>query len=78
MYDNNPSGWMWIMMAAFMVGFWVLVFLAVGALWSAGRRDRTPPAAMSPRELLDARLARGEISVAEHRERVEQLAERAR
>lgn len=73
MYNDNPSGWMWLMMALFMVGFWVLVFVAIGSLWPASRRTAPQFPPQGPREVLDARLARGEITIAEHRDLLEQL-----
>ena len=62
------AGW-WILMVLMMVAFWGLVIL--GIVWlvrslSAGQRDRGETSAI---ELLDRRLASGEISPAEYRER---------
>ena len=73
MYENNPSGWMWLMMAAVMLGFWTLVFLAVGSLWPTSHRARSTYPNTPPQDVLDARLAHGEISLAEHRELTEHL-----
>ncbi len=65
------AGW-WILMAAMMVVFWGLVI--VGAVWlvrsaAPGHQHHTGSAL----ELLDRRLASGEISPEEYRERREVL-----
>lgn len=52
----------------------VLILIAVGGA-ARGSRDR--PSVSTPRELLDARLARGEISADEHQQRREVLTEAA-
>lgn len=62
------AGW-WILMSFLMVAFWGL--LIVGIVWlvrsvSWGQHDRPGTSAI---ELLDRRLANGEISPEEYRER---------
>jgi putative membrane protein len=66
--DDVGAGW-WILMAFMMVAFWALVI--VGIVWlvrSLGwaRHDNRRESAV---ELLDRRLAGGEISPEEYRER---------
>jgi uncharacterized membrane protein len=68
-YGDHMSASDW----GFMV-LWTILFLAlvVGAIWaivSIGRRDQSATASGAPRsgrEILDERLARGEIDVAEY------------
>ena len=62
MYGN--AWWMWLLMGAGAVGFWVLVAITVKALLD----DRSPqaPATPDPTQLLDGRLARGEIDADEY------------
>jgi putative membrane protein len=67
------AGW-WILMAAMMVVFWGLVIL--GVVWvirSLGPGQHHEHPGGSPLELLDRRLASGEISPKEYRERRELL-----
>lgn len=66
------TGW-WIVMILTMVLFWGLVIAA--AVWLArsftsGQRENHP---RDPSEILDRRLASGEISIEEYRERRELL-----
>lgn len=68
-YDMNGSGW------AMMVLLVVVVVAIIGAGWLFAR-SRTPSTLPSPGALLDARLARGDISVSEHRELRRALATR--
>ena len=66
--DNWGAGW-WILMMVMMVAFWGLVILGVvwlvRSLGSADRHHRGTNAI----EVLDSRLAHGEISPDEYRER---------
>lgn len=78
---HGTSGWDLGAMGVAMV---VLVALAVLAVvLAAGRRGRghpavaAPPAGLTPQELLDARLARGEIDETEYTSRREALAAKA-
>ena len=64
------AGW-WILMALMMVVFWGLVVLGVVWLVRALMTERHAPRDASPFELLDRRLASGEISPEEYRERRE-------
>lgn len=71
--DDWGAGW-WIAMAVMMIVFWALVI--VGAVWLvrslATGRER---GGGDPLAVLDHRLAKGEISVEEYRERRELLSE---
>jgi putative membrane protein len=74
---NWGAGW-WILMAAMMVVFWGLVIL--GVVWvvrslGTGHHHHTQTAG-SAVEVLDRRLASGEISPEEYRERRDALSER--
>lgn len=81
MHDSIGWGW-WVVMSVGMVAFWaVVVWLIVTVARGTGQRSqRQAPAPPGPRELLDARLARGEISLEEYdrvREALETPRERA-
>lgn len=62
------GGW-WLVMALGMVLFWALVI--VGIVWIVREvgGQRHGGAAQAPMEVLDERLARGDISVEEYEER---------
>jgi len=62
MYGN--AWWMWLLMAVATVGFWVLVAVTVKAVLD-DRRQGTP-VEPSPTQVLDGRLARGEIDADEY------------
>ena len=76
MYWDHMTGWGWTMMI-----FWSFIWVAllgfiiwVGVNWSRNASPAAPhPPASEPRpsarELLDQRLASGEINVEEYRER---------
>ncbi|HEX6455975.1 MAG TPA: SHOCT domain-containing protein [Solirubrobacterales bacterium] len=71
-FDNHMGDWgagWWILMALMMVVFWGLVI--VGAVWlvRALVGERHGHAYRSPLEVLDHRLASGEISPEEYRRR---------
>ena len=71
--DNWGAGW-WILMMVMMVVFWGLLIL--GVVWlvrSLGPGHHHPHPGGSALELLDRRLASGEISPKEYRERRELL-----
>lgn len=76
-WDNHMGDWgagWWILMAAMMVIFWGLVIL--GAIWllqslSSGHRPHHQE--RSAVEILDHRLASGDISPEEYQERREVL-----
>lgn len=71
-YDGHMDGWgtgAWILMSIGMVAFWaavVVAFVWIARNFGAHRR-------LSPAEVLERRLAEGEISVAEYRERKQEL-----
>ncbi len=72
---NWGAGW-WILMAAMMVVFWGLVIL--GVVWlirsfAPGHHHSHAAHGGSALEVLDRRLAQGEISPEEYRERREVL-----
>ncbi len=62
------AGW-WVAMMLGMVVFWALVIVGVVWLVRGGTRDSSRNAAESASELLDQRLALGEISVEEYEQR---------
>jgi putative membrane protein len=72
MWDMHDVGWgWWLFMSVGMVGFWALVIY--GVVWLARRATPSPDAgarprypAESPRQVLQRRLAAGEISVDEY------------
>jgi len=64
------GGWMWLGGAA-MMAMWVAV--VAGAAWLVARAVRGSTGARDARQILDERLARGEITIEEHRERSELL-----
>ncbi len=66
MYGWHDTPWMWLSMLV----FWTVVIVLAYRLFRGRTRPSTPPAT----EILDDRLARGEISVTEHRERRDALA----
>ena len=72
-WNDHMGGWSggwWILMAAMMVVFWGLVIL--GVVWIArsfGPGHQHTHHGGSALELLDRRLASGEISAEEYRER---------
>jgi putative membrane protein len=72
---NDMSWWGWTMMIA-MTLFWLVVVVAV-AVWVArkgGERPLAPaPPEPSATELLDRRLAKGDIDVEEYERRREAL-----
>lgn len=64
MSTYGTAWWMWLLMGAGMMGFWVLVAVTVKALLD-DRRPETP-ATPDPTQVLDERLARGEIDADEY------------
>ena len=72
MWWNGSWAWMWIAMGPMMLLLWALIAMVLMPWVRAGR---DPPVA--PRELLDRRLAVGEISVDEHRTRRSELERRS-
>ena len=75
MYWSGAEWWAWIPMSLGMILVWgLLIWAAVRLIDAPRQRQRAPSAA----EILDERLARGEIGVEEHRELREALAGGAR
>lgn len=78
---DRASGWGYGAMGVAMAVLVAVVVFAV--VLAADRRDRrppavaAPPAGLTPQELLDARLARGEIDETEYTSRREALAAKA-
>jgi Predicted membrane protein (DUF2078). len=66
--DNWGAGW-WILMAFMMVAFWGLVIVGIVWLIRTLMAERHGHGGASPIELLDRRLASGEISPEEYHER---------
>lgn len=65
MYWHDMSWWAWLPMTVGMVLFWGLLAWLIIRLLSGGGSDRAatePP----PRQILDARFARGEIGAEEY------------
>jgi putative membrane protein len=83
MWYGGGSGWAsWILMAVGMVAFWALIItsiiLAVEYL-RGSRHSAAPPiaaASMRPEEILNERLARGEIDETEYQDRLTLLHKR--
>lgn len=72
MWWNHDWGWAgWPVMMIGMAGFWVLV-VVLGALVVRAGRPTNAEAAGS-RQILENRLARGEIDVEEYQERLEAM-----
>ena len=70
-YGNDPGWAGWLMMTLGMVVFWALVVTVVVAVLRSAGGDRPGPVSRprDPRELLDERLARGEIDAADYQVR---------
>jgi putative membrane protein len=73
---NFGWGW-WLVMSVGMVAFWALVIYGIVWLIRGGQnvQQRDEPSAESPRQILNRRLAAGEISTEEYRRLVETLDE---
>jgi putative membrane protein len=75
-FDNHMGDWgagWWVLMAVMMVLFWGLVI--VGAVWliRALMSERHGHGDRSPLEVLDRRLASGEITPEDYRQRREAI-----
>jgi putative membrane protein len=71
-FDNHMGDWgagWWILMALMMVVFWGFVIVGVVWLIRALMSDRHVHGGRSPTEVLDHRLASGEITPEEYRQR---------
>jgi putative membrane protein len=71
MYWDGADWWAWIPMSLVMLAFWGLIAWSVYQLVRGWRPDGRQQ--QSPREILDERLARGEIDSTEYRERLAAL-----
>jgi putative membrane protein len=71
---NFGWGW-WLVMTIGMVAFWALVIFGIVWLVHGGQNTqrRDEPPRDSPKELLERRLAQGEISVDEYRRLLDAL-----
>jgi putative membrane protein len=81
MYWDHMSGWGWTMMvvwSAVWIGFLLVVVWAIAQWARRSAQDRQPPQqrAQTARELLDERLATGEIDPDEYQRRREALEQR--
>ena len=73
---HNGMGWAgWVVMVLTMAAFWSLAVLAVAALFTSDRQDQLDRMVRDPgpQQILDERLARGEIGADEYRARCEAL-----
>lgn len=81
-YDGDVGWTAWLTMTAMMLVFWglvVVVVIVVARSLGSDRGERSDPSApRDPLQILDERLARGEIDEAEYRERREVLRHRGR
>lgn len=66
---NHGCDMMWLGMAAGVLFFWVIVVLAVRALFPGQRGTVTGPTRTDALTLLDEELARGDLSVDEYEKR---------
>lgn len=79
MWHGDWTGTDWVLMGLGMLVFWGLVAAVVLWLVASARRDAVPPpqppksepapTGLQARNILDDRLARGEISAEEHQQR---------
>ncbi len=77
-YGDHMSGWGWGLMAVGMIAFWVLIIIAVVALFRSVTRSPHPPPMDTPEHLLAQRLARGEITEDEYQRTLALLRDRHR
>lgn len=76
MYWDHDFGWAgWLVMSLGMLGFWIAVALVVLLAVRAVRRPEEQPreGEPDPRQILERRLAHGEIDVDEFQVRLEAL-----
>jgi putative membrane protein len=67
-YGGSWSFWQVVLMWVLMIGFWALVVWAVYAVVTGlARRSERGATADGPYQILDARLARGEIDAEQYR-----------
>lgn len=74
-HGDIGTGW-WIVMMVVMVVFWALVIGGIVWLLRAAASGRTDGNPVSAREILDERLARGEIDVPEYERRASVITNR--
>jgi putative membrane protein len=67
MHWSDTAWWVWIPMMLTMIVFWGLIVWLVFGRWSPVAPE-DPPSAPNARAILDARLARGEITRDEYRD----------
>lgn len=73
-YGYNGWGWMWLVGALVVLGIVVLVvFLVRNSIASPNADAGIKNATSTPRQILDERYARGELTTEEYRERIETL-----
>jgi len=72
MWWNNDAGWIGsLAMTLGMAGFWVVIALIVVALVRTGRQP--VESELEPRQILQQRLARGDIDLDEYHDRLAAL-----
>ena len=76
MWDHDWGGADWLAMSIGMAGFWILLALLVLVMLRAGRQQYAGE--MEPRQILERRLARGEIELEEYRARLAALSQEHR
>jgi len=76
MWNHDWSWAGWLAMTIGMAGFWVLVALLILLVVRADRRRGAEE--LGPRQILERRLARGEIGVGEYRERLAAMSQAGR
>jgi putative membrane protein len=73
-YGYGGGVWLWVVGGLVVVGVVALLLALVRSSTAATRAGTTPAATPStPRQILDERYARGELTTDEYRERVETL-----
>ena len=75
-WDMHDGGW-WVVMVLAMLLFWGAVIAGIVWIAQGGARERPADSAKSARELLDERLAAGDISVEEYERRRDLLSGRS-
>jgi len=73
MWWDYGTGWGWLAMMIGMAGFWILVAVVVVALFRTAGSSSARSESTDAREILEQRLARGEIDVDEYRQRLDAL-----
>lgn len=72
-YGYNGWGWMWVVGALVAVGIVILVVFLIRNSTTSPRPVGTEKATVTPRQILDERYARGELTTEEYRERIATL-----